>query len=104
MKNYTTVLADFVELVNAKQPDGSMLATNKVCKKEFVEVIKHTSEKVLEGSSMRVIKGIKVKAFANISCFIKPNMNMVINNVGYGNLEVTPIVGTKVYVQIEAWA
>lgn len=104
MKSYTTVMAEFVDLISTKQPDGSMVIENKTCKKDFVEVINHSTDKTLDGSSMRIKRGIKIKVFSSICQFIKPNMNLIIDCVVYGNLEVTPIVGTKVYVQIDAWA
>lgn len=104
MENYTVVNADFVEVINTTMSDKSLVAENKRCHTMFVEVIKHTTDKSLEGSSMRQTRGIKVKAFSNVSCYLKPNMNMIIGNVPYGNLEVTPIANSRQYVHIEGWA
>jgi hypothetical protein len=103
-KSYNVVLADFVEVVNEKQADLSMLPVSKICKKVFVQLIKQTTGKQLEGSSQRTERGVIVTAYNGIKEVIKPNMNMIIGGVVYGNLEVSDIVGSKIHIQIQAWA
>ena len=103
-KPYNVVLADFVEVINETQADLSLLPINKICKSVFVQLVKQQSSKSLEGSSQRTLKGIKVIAYNGIKEVIKPNMNMVIQGVAYGNLEVSDIVGSKIHIEIQAWA
>ena len=104
MKDYHVVKADFIEVVNVQQPDLSMLATQTKCGSSFVEVEKHTTDKILEGSSMRTQKGIKVKAYSSICNLIKPSILMKIHNVLYGNLEVEEIPNSRTEVIIKGWA
>ena len=104
MKSYHVANADFVEVINTEQPDLSLLATNKACGSSFVEIVKHTTDKSLEGSSMRTQRGIIVKAYSSVSQMIKPSGIMIVHNVPYGNLEVSEIVGEKSKVLIQGWA
>lgn len=104
MRNYTVVNADFVTKINTKQTDGSLIASSKSCGRAFVEVVKHTTDKSLEGSSMRTSKGIIVLAYTSIYDLLNVSTAMVIGNTVYGNLEVAEIVGNKQRVQITGYA
>lgn len=104
MTDYHVVNADFIEVVNTKQADLSMLPTETRCGSSFVEVEKHSTDKSPEGSSMRTMKGITVRAYSSVCGLIKPSVLMRIHNVDYGNLEYEPIPNSRTKVIIRGWA
>jgi hypothetical protein len=104
LKNYTVMVAEIVIKNSTTQPDGSLVGTSKTCGNTFVQVIKHTTDKTLEGSSMRQTKGIIVHAYNSIRQMLAPNAVMIIGETIYSNLEVSEIVGNKTKVQIVGYA
>jgi hypothetical protein len=104
MKSYQVATAEFITLENTKQPDGSMVATNKSCQLVFVEVVNNNTTKQLDGSSERSLKAVTVRTYNGICKVIRPNTNMVINGVVYGNLEVVNLPDSKLKVEIRGWS
>ena len=102
MDGYSLQFADFIN-VTTQQTESLGLIQKEVNQgRAFINIIKQSTNKELEGSSQRVRKSVTFQCYSFVERMINPSTLVMIGNEKYGNLEVTPVFGSKTMIEIVA--
>jgi hypothetical protein len=103
MLNYNVVGCEVIN--TTKVPDGALgtKIDGIVCKPIFVEIKANSTNKQSEGTSERTRKSIDFVAYKGILSLLQHDSMVKIDGFTYGNLEVQPIVGSKMKVKVTGY-
>ena len=102
MDGYSLQFADFITVTTTQTESLGLIQNDVNNGRAFINVVKQITEKVMEGSSQRVQKAITFECYSFVERMIKPNSMVLIGNERYGNLQVSPVHGSKTKIQIMA--
>jgi len=102
MNGYNAEFADFITVTTAKNESGKLSRFDTNLGRAFIEIVKNETDKASYDSSQRIQKVITFDAYVFVRQMITDNTMVLINGERYGNLRVTPIIGSKTKIRITA--